>query len=288
MILRSIPLVSLLAILDYQGNNPEKYEGVDADKQIGPDTTTRWAVGKDGTVTVATTSDAFPDEDGTVERTEVIALGRNNIDGNKYFLATAQDAAYTLLDDAQAQLEAQAFDQYLPSQGAHFGTLAHADTTFPTTGILYAIDGDGKLMVKLKIEGMQKAFYAGNNAIAIETAARFAIVPIPTFIDRVNNGLDLLNDDEGMAKEEGMTLVRAVLDDDKPVMAMKSGDTVAYFDQDGNKLEDKGETGLGENVYAFPAVDGSGFQKGDELVRFARAGDAEGTMDRLPLVATGK
>ncbi|MBI1908470.1 hypothetical protein HYS28_03595 [Candidatus Uhrbacteria bacterium] len=185
-------------------------------------------------------------------------------------------------------MEAQAFGKLLQEQGAHFGTLAHADDSFTTVGVLYGIDQDGKLKVKYKLDDVQQAFYAGKDSIAIETAARLAILSINDFVGRVLNNEDVLKDDEGMAKEDNMTLVRAELDPLTPVMAAKKDDKIVYYGLDNTELTDKGETGFGENVYAFPAVDRTGKQDAATRVRFQRTGDGRGNMTRVQVAATGK
>lgn len=283
-----VPISLVFAVINNQQESPDSYADLPDNLKITADSIVRWAVRDDGSMIVATTKDAFPDNDGTTERVEVVNLGKN-YDGDSVFLATVQDSGHTLAP-AAAEFEAKAFNVLLPDPGSHFGTSAHADKSFKTIGLIMVLGADGKLKWQMTVPDVKKAFLAGvfdgKVTIAIETEDRVAIISAMSFVDRVRNHAPLILGSEGRTKEDGETLTRAELDEMMPVMAVKNG-KVAYYDQDGNKLEKESDGGT-DNVVRFPGVDSRGRQSSDKLVKVTATGETTGTVERYPMAANAK
>lgn len=289
------PVAVIFLVLDFQAKNPELYNDKNDGEQgntntidmtIDANTITRWAMRDDGKMIVATTPDAFPNYDKTTERVEVINLGKN-LDGDDVFLATIQDSGkqldFSTADGRKnAELEAKSFKLVLPEPGSHFGTTAHADNSFSTMGLIYVLDKDGKLKEHILVPDMKKAFSAGEfggmATVAIETADRVGIVDAMTFVDRVRNDALLLSNEEGKAKEDGETLTRAELDDDKPVMAVKNGN-IKYYGANGNRLEKENDAKA--DVINFPGVNRRGKQTASRRVMVTKTSETSGTIERF-------
>lgn len=284
-----VPISLIFAVINNQQESPDSYADLPDNLKITADSIVRWSVRDDGSMIVATTKDAFPDNDGTTERVEVINLGKN-YDGDSVFLATVQDSGHTLAP-AAAEFEAKAFDVLLPEPGSHFGTSAHADKSIKTIGLIMVLGADGKLKWQMMVPDVKKAFLAGafdgKVTIAIETEERAAIISAMSFVDRVRNHAPLILGSEGRAKEDGETLTRAEQDEMMPVMAAVKNGTVSYYDQGGNKLEKVSDGGT-DSVVRFPGVDSRGRQSSDKVIKVTATGETTGTVERYSMAANAK